>query len=175
MKRCFSLIGALALGATGAVAVYEVMRANAGPADRTSIAARDGWGDPVEWFFVLKLPFTVFPTEQVELLSALGALPAKLELFAKSAADHVLPWLFAAAELGSDLAVASWLDTGYGTPSLCRGDNYTPATNQGCLVDAPLNISLASGGAPYSVENALAGQVHLPASAGGALATARWS
>jgi hypothetical protein len=45
----------------------------------------------------------------------------------------------------------------YGFASICRGDDYSSATNQMCLVDESAGLSLnANGGAAQSVENAIA-------------------
>jgi hypothetical protein len=77
-------------------------------------------------------------------------------LVVKAEADHIPPWLLVASALESDLAVASWLDFEYGSPTICLGDDYSKATNEMCYAGFA-NVSLRSdGGAQYSVENALA-------------------
>jgi hypothetical protein len=48
------------------------------PLASAGLQARDGFGDAVEWFFVIKLPLRTFPEEQVALLSSLGDAAASL-------------------------------------------------------------------------------------------------
>jgi hypothetical protein len=79
---------------------------------------------------------------------------------AKSERDEVPPWVLVGATLGADIAVASWNEDQYGTPSFCRGDDYSAATSQYCLAAPQIGLALgAGGGAPASVENALAAVV----------------
>jgi hypothetical protein len=86
----------------------------------------------------------------------------ELTMIVKAAADTLPPWLLVASKLDANLAVASWLDPSYGAPAICAGDWYAKATDQMCLVDDALNISLQpSGGASHSVENALAASVDI--------------
>ena len=85
-----------------------------------------------------------------------------IHLVVKAEGDAVPPWLLVANSLKTNLAVASWLEEGYGGPSICLGDDYSRATRLGCLVDANVSLGLRhDGGAAYSVENALAASVTL--------------
>ena len=84
----------------------------------------------------------------------------EVTLLAKAAADHVPPWYYVADALGVDLAVASWLDGQYGTPSICAADDFSGVADDMCLADASLGLALSpTGGAARSVENALAAAV----------------
>ena len=87
-----------------------------------------------------------------------------IHLVVKAEGDQVPPWLLVASSMGTDLAVSSWLEEGYGGPSICKGDDYSRATRKGCLVDSNVSLRLRpSGGAAFSVENALAASVSIGA------------
>ena len=90
------------------------------------------------------------------------ASSAVIHLVVKAESDEIPPWLLTASEIGTDLAVSSWLENGYGGPSICKSDDYSRATRQGCVVDRNVSIELSrSGGAAYSVENALAASIDI--------------
>ena len=78
------------------------------------------------------------------------------EIMGKAAADHVPPWYWVATHIKSDIAVSSWLDGSYGSPSICKGDDYSHAAFGSCLRSSRLGLSLTpSGGAQQSVQNVL--------------------
>lgn len=98
-------------------------------------------------------------------LTATAATPGTtLTLLAKNSNDAVAPWLLVAHALSSDLAVATWLDSRYGSPTICKGDNYADASEEFCLTDAATGLTLRpDGGAAFSVENALVAEVAVSA------------
>ena len=89
-------------------------------------------------------------------IPVLAGKASSLEVMGKAASDNIPPWYWVATHIKSDIAVSSWLDPSYGSPSICKGDDYSKAAFGSCLSSSALQLSLTpAGGAQQSVENAI--------------------